>query len=221
MVKTDRRYPAPNFVPKLGPLWDALASAGEQLALAQAAIAGQGASISAIQDSLLTLAGVQSTLADAIASVAATSPQFISAVARPIAELPAASSNVGKYARVTDLFGDLVDNVIAVSSGSVSYWRPVRTEYAKTVTMAADMTVTALGAPPSLRILGTLAAGRNRITLSKTGAYPGAEKEFSFEGSFNLQSLTIAGLAAGSVLALLTNTRPRFRFDGDEWRQFG
>lgn len=134
--------------------------------------------------------------------------------------LPAPSAaNVGKYARVSDLFGEKTDLVLCSLYGTTYFWQPVRPVYTNTSAMTADVnrTLTPLKSPSILILTGTL-TGSKVQTLSKVGAWPGLTYEIQMTGVLGIYTLTIAGLAAGATLSLLLNTTKRFVYDGTDYQ---
>ena len=150
-------------------------------------------------------------------------PVFVSADTLTVAGLRAtypAVDHIGKYARVGDLFGDLTSTMIAEKSGTLSYWRPTRTDYAKTVAMGSlGTTLFPLTSAPSLRLTGVGASASR--TLSADGAWPGYEREIVAQGLLSGAVLTLlngAGATLATVSALL-GLRVRLRFDGSDYYQ--
>ena len=158
------------------------------------------------------------------ASRLALLPVFVAAEAMTVAELRAtfpAAAHVGRYARVTDLFGELTSTMIAEQSGAAAYWRPTRGDFTKSVAMSQLGTapvLTALGSAPSLRITG-IASGSANAQLAKDGAWPGARKTIVMAGTLNLFTWKLLGLGAGAVLSFLLGTKATLEFDGADWLQ--
>lgn len=203
----------------------AIAATRREIASGQAAAAAAAAAEHTAQTAQWTsLALWQSLITSQMTAMAAATPQFVNGgtamtVDALLAGFPAAA-NVGKYARVTDLFGELATTMISESSSSGSYWRPTRTDFTKSIAITANMTLWALKSPPTLRLTGSNLPSRT-ITLDKTGAWPGARFDLAFDGTLAvLQTLTILGLELGATIGLLTGNRVRMRYDGAEWRQF-
>jgi len=134
--------------------------------------------------------------------------------------LPApAAAMVGMYARVTDLFGEKRDLVLCSQVGDTFFWQPVRQQYAKTMTLAADMPLTTLKSPTIVLLAGTLGANRN-ITLSNIYAYPGASFEVGFDGNLGLFGITLRNHLGSSLGSLLGGGRRRFFFADGNWQNF-
>lgn len=136
--------------------------------------------------------------------------------------LPSPVGRVGQYARVTDLFGEKVDLVLASQSGSRIYWQPVRPNYARTFA-AASMTYEALKTPSSILMTGTINVGVTRtINLGTGTAFPGASLDIRFTGSL-LGALNVTGLGLGSAVAVAAGSYRKFVCvlvgDAFEWRQ--
>src|SRR5262249_14824332 len=114
---------------------------------------------------------------------------------------------VGKYARVTDLFGEKTDLLLCSNLGSSYYWQPVRTIYAKSASIAgANMTLTPLKSASVMFLTGTLVANRT-VQLSETGVWPGCSFEIAMDGTLGLFTLTILGVNLGAGLSLLLSGR--------------
>lgn len=140
-----------------------------------------------------------------------------------VAGLPAPSaSNVGQYARVTDLFGDKTDLVLCSKYGANYFWQPVRPFWPNISAMSADqnLTLLPLKTPSILRLTGTLAANRT-LTLSPALAWPGCQFEIQMTGTLGLFGLTVAGLALGATLSLLLGGTRRVYFDGTAYQAVG
>lgn len=134
--------------------------------------------------------------------------------------LPAPNaSNLGSYARVSDLFGSKTDLVLCSLSSGTYFWQPVRAFWPQTMSGDQTMTVTPLKNGSLLRLTGTLTASRT-ITLSKTNAWPGAQFEFAFDGALGIYSLTVAGLDLGATLSLVLGGRRRVYYDGANYQSF-
>lgn len=160
--------------------------------------------------------------AAALATVAATS------VVLPdnytVDTLPDPAGLVGKYARVTDLFGATTDLVLAARTGAVSYWKPVRPDFAGKQTVSADMTLTALKMPSVLLLDGTVPLGVTRkITLSNNLAFPGASFRFKQRGGglgSILGVLQVLNVNLASTVSIVTGGTQEFVYDlVDGWVQ--
>lgn len=134
--------------------------------------------------------------------------------------LPSPQDNLGRYATVTDLFGEKVDKVLASSytrAGVTKYfWQPVRPDYGTSMA-AATMNLIPLKTPSFLRLTGNLSASRT-LSLSLTNAWPGARFKIKMTGLLNLNTLTLAGLDLGATLSLLTGGTKEVMFDGAAWQ---
>lgn len=126
---------------------------------------------------------------------------------------------VGKYARVTDLFGEKTDLMLCSVYGTNYFWQPVRPFWARSMAGNASMTLSPLKTPSLLRLTGTLTAART-LTLDPTNAWPGCEFEVAFDGTLGLFGLTIAGLDLGATLAVLAGGRRRVVFDGSAYQSY-
>lgn len=135
--------------------------------------------------------------------------------------LPDPAANLDRYARVTDLFDDTRDLVLAAKTGSLTYWKPVRPVFARTSALSADMTLMPLKSPSVMFLTGAIAVGVTRtVTLSTALAYPGAAFEIRNDMT-GLGSLKLAGLSVGGLLSLLFGGTQRFFYDAASgWKQF-
>ena len=134
--------------------------------------------------------------------------------------LPAAADNVDRYARVTDLFGEKRDLVLASRVGSEAFWQPIRPQYAKVINIAsANATLTSLKSPSVIVTIGTLLANRT-ITLSNTLAYPGASFEVGYNGTLGIFGVTIKNEIGSTLASLISGGRKRYFFADGNWQDF-
>jgi hypothetical protein len=159
----------------------------------------------------------------ALASLAAAIPPtaFVSATPMTVAEMlatyPASAALLGKYARVTDLYGSADEVMRCSSNGTSYYWRPQRTDYAITSTATSGaITLTPLLSAPQQFFTGTL-LGNMTVTPSATNAWPGAQFTLTMNGILGLFSLTVNGLI-GSSVPILTGTTRVFTYTAAGWR---
>lgn len=163
----------------------------------------------------------------AITSLQATSPVFLTGT-YTIAQLPDPAANVGKYATVTDLWGDGTRDVVLAASSLVktvrtAYWKPLRPASAQTQAVATgDLTLSPLVNAQVQFLTGAVAAGVTRqVSLGIARAWPGAMFEVAFDGTLGLgASLNVAGTGLGSLVAMVAGGRRRFVFDQGAWKQF-
>lgn len=151
-------------------------------------------------------------------------PQFVAStpmtVAALLATYPANAARVGKYARVSDLYGS-VDEVMRCCSNGTSpptyYWRPQRADYAQNSGQTGGaMALTPLVTPPIMFLTGTLASALT-ITPSAANAWPGCTFEVVSNGVLGLFGITIAGLVGVSV-PLVSGGSKLVTFDGTAFR---
>lgn len=136
--------------------------------------------------------------------------------------LPTPSAdNVGRYALVSDLFGEKRDYVLCSSVGQKYFWQPVRPIYAKSASADQNMVLTPLKTPSVLYFTGA-PVGTRALNLSTNLVYPGASFELAFDGSLGLGSLTLSGLILGSTLSMALGGRTRVFYDADAggWKKF-
>jgi len=176
---------------------------------------------------IAALQAANAALTDQLSTLAASVPTFVQGLFT-IATLPAAADNVGKYATVTDLWGDGTRDVLLASSSMIAgvrtaYWKPLRPASAQSQSVAAaDVNLAPLVNGQVQFLTGAIAAGINRkVNLSTDRAWPGAMFEVAFDGTFGLASaLNIAGTGLGGLIGMLAGNRRRFVFDQGAWKQF-
>lgn len=159
----------------------------------------------------------------ALNALAGTIPPtaFVSATPMTVADLlttyPASAGLLGKYARVTDLYGAADEVMRCSSNGTSYYWRPQRTDYAITNTATSGaITLTPLLSAPQQFFTGTL-LGNMTATPSSTNAWPGAQFTLTMNGVLGLFSLTVNGLI-GSSVPILTGATRVFTYTAAGWR---
>lgn len=137
--------------------------------------------------------------------------------------LPDPAALIGKYARVSDLFGDTTDLVLAAQTGALSYWKPVRPVMAAKKTVAVDMTLTALKSPSVLLLDGSVGLGTTRkITLATQLAFPGASFRIKQRNTLGtiLGALNVLNVNLGTPVSILTGGTQEFVYDmADGWVQ--
>jgi len=137
--------------------------------------------------------------------------------------LPDPAANIGKYARVTDLFGSTTDLVLAARTGALTYWKPVRPVFAAKQTVSANMTLMPLKTPSILLLDGTVPLGTTRtVTLSTALAFPGASFRFKQRSGLGsiLGALNVLGVYGGTPVSILTGGSQEFVYDiVDGWVQ--
>lgn len=116
------------------------------------------------------------------------------------------SAALGSYAIVSDLYnGSLSTNeaMRCTSSGTLSYWRPVRTDLSVSMaTPSTALALTPLVSPPIIHFTGNATASAT-VTPSTVGAYPGEQFTLVQDGVLGLFSLQIGGLLGG-ILNMVT-----------------
>lgn len=144
----------------------------------------------------------------------------------PVEGLPTPGPDVlGKYAQTTNLYGTKVDRVLCTGylmAGVMRYyWEPLRPVSPNVVPILADqnLTLVPLLSPTVVRLTGGM-TGNRTVTASKLGAFPGLTYDIRMDGALSLYTLTLAGLALGSVLTLVMNQSRRLVFDGTDYQAF-
>lgn len=132
-----------------------------------------------------------------------TPTAFVSANYMHVADLlttfPANATQLGKYARVDDLWGSVRSVMVCEYDGSLYYWRPQRTDYATVNTTTTGATsLTPLLTSPQVIFTGSL-LGNMTVTPSTTNAWPGAQFEIINNGVLGIFGISIAGLTGGTL----------------------
>lgn len=156
-----------------------------------------------------------------LTSMSGSVPQFVGAGPMTVASLlstyPADFSLLGKYARVTDLYGSADEVMRCSSNGTSYYWRPQRSDYAVTNTNTSGaITLTPLLSAPQQFFTGTL-LGNMTATPSATNAWPGAQFTLTMTGVLGLFSLNVNGLI-GNAVPILTGSTRTFTYTSAGWR---
>lgn len=146
---------------------------------------------------------------------------FVSPTSMTVANLlttyPASSTYVGKYARVTDLWGSTDEIMRCSYDGTTYYWRPQRTDYAVTnASTSGAITLNPLVTPPQIFMTGTL-LGDITVTPSVTNAWPGAEFIVTSKGALGIFNINITGLVGANV-PLLTGASKTITYTSAGWR---
>lgn len=144
-----------------------------------------------------------------IAQATSGTPAFVnSGVAMPVADLltnfPAGASNLYRYARVTDLYGQANSVMVCEASNGLYYWRPQRADFANSsAATGGTVTLTPLVTAPILFLTGSLLSNMT-ITPSATNAWPGATFTVVNNGVLNLLGININNLIGGGTVPLLS-----------------
>jgi len=143
----------------------------------------------------------------------------------PVADLltlyPATAAYRGRYARVSDLWGNVQTIMVCEGDASGYYWRPQRTDYAPApVAMTSgSMSLIPLVTAPVINLTGTL-TGNVTITPSTQNVWPGAQFTVSSNSVIGaLLGINITGLVgAGTVPLLSGGVRTITYFSGSGWK---
>lgn len=138
------------------------------------------------------------------------SPVAVSAL---LTNFPASAANLGKYARVTDLWGSVATVMVCEGDASGYYWRPQRTDYASNMTIAqGNVSLIPLLTQPNIRMVGTI-TGNITLAPSTTNVWPGATFEVSVKTAIPaLVSININGLIGGGTVPLLQGSTRRLTY---------
>lgn len=111
---------------------------------------------------------------------------------------PCSTANVGQYAVVNDLYSGAAstNEVMRCSaSGSLFYWRPVRTDYAVTVSSTGGtMTLACLANAPTMFVAGSLLSNITIGTPATTNCWPGAQFTVKNGATLGIFSVNIFGI---------------------------
>lgn len=148
----------------------------------------------------------------------ATSSTFVSAatmsVANLLANYPPSSANVGKYARVNDLYGS-VDEILRCRYDGVAYrWVAQRTNFNTTIASTGTINLTPLVTPPTVRLPATL-TGNVNLNPVATNASIG-DRFRVVTGGLGIYTVTLTNLI-GSNLTLLGNTTRDVEYSAGGW----
>jgi len=138
-------------------------------------------------------------------------------VANLLANFPPSIAYVGKYARVSDLWGS-ADEVMRCSyDGSTYFWRPQRTDYAVSATQTSGtMTLTPLITAPVV-VLTTTLLGTMNLVPAVTNVWPGCTFTVKTPG-IGLNILQFTGLVGGLTKTLLGNSDYSVTYTAAGWR---
>lgn len=169
-------------------------------------------------DDLLTLDDMFNNVMGGKVSFISAAPMTVAAL---LANYPASASTVGKYARVTDLWGSVKTVMVCEGDASGFYWRPQRTDYAPPpITMTSGaLSLIPLVTAPYVNLTGTL-TGNVTITPSTQNVWPGATFSVSSNSMIGaLLSININGLVgAGTVPLVSGGIRTITYFSGSGWK---
>lgn len=173
----------------------------------------------------MPLSGGPLSFEDDVRQIVATMPGIptILPASYTVDTLPDPAANMGKYARVTDLFGATTDLVLAAQTGALSYWKPVRPVFAAKQTVSANITLQALKSPSVLLLDGNVPLGTTRtLTLSDTLAFPGASFRIKQRNTLGtiLGALNVLNVNLGTPVSIITGGSQEFIWDAtDKWVQ--
>lgn len=139
--------------------------------------------------------------------------QTIVTVATLFANFPAGAAYLGKYARVSDLYTDSDEILRCCMSGGAYYWRPQRTDFARSVsTSSGTMNLTPFVTPPQINLTAAL-TGNMTFNPISTSAWPGCAWDVTMQGLLGVFAATITGLIGPNV-PLLTGGTKRIIWNG-------
>lgn len=154
------------------------------------------------------------TFRDNATQFVGTAPMTVAAL---LAGFPASATNVGRYARVTDLWGSVRTVMICESDGSSFYWRPQRTDYAvNNAATGGAQTLMPLVTAPIQVLTGTL-LGTVTMTPSATNAWPGATFTIINKGVLGLFGVSLTGLV-GNALPIVGGGQRTVTYTGAGWQ---
>lgn len=167
----------------------------------------------------VTQAQLDSSIANIVSMIPPT--QFVQAGMMTVSSLlstyPASATYLGKYARVSDLWGSTDEIMRCSSDGNTYFWRPQRSDYAVTNTQTSGaLPLVPLVTPPQVFLTGTL-LGNMTVTPSATNAWPGATFDVNASGALGLFGISLAGLIGGTV-PLLSGSTKTLIYTSAGWR---
>ncbi len=144
---------------------------------------------------------------------------FVSTAPMTVADLlvtfPASAANMGKYARVTDLYGS-VDDVLRCRFDGVNYrWVPQRADFNVVSTASGAVPLIPLVTPPTIKTPTSL-TGNISFQPSAANAYIGQRYRIAVTGGLGIYTATISGLI-GSNLTLLGNSAKDIEYAASGW----
>ena len=175
--------------------------------------------ISAAQDAVDELAATVDTIrrAQATTIYVGDSNTTPITVARMLADYPASAGNLGKYARVTDLYGG-VDEILRCRYDGVAYrWVPQRENFNVGVSATTGVfTIRPLLVAPTIRFTSTL-TGNVNAALSPDNAYVGQRQRIIAPTSLGLSTMMVSGLLGAGTVPLLQGGVKDFEYSKDGW----
>jgi mRNA-degrading endonuclease HigB of HigAB toxin-antitoxin module len=134
------------------------------------------------------------------------------------ANFPASNDQLGKLARVLDVWGTVRTTLICEYDGTMYYWRPQRTDYAVgTPQNTGNIALIPLVTAPAIIMKSNLLGAVN-LQLSTTDVWPGCTFDITAPSIIGLNLLQFTGLIGGLTSALLGGSRKVARYDSDGWR---
>jgi len=151
-------------------------------------------------------------------------PNFINngafqTVANLLANFPAGSSFLGKYARVSDLWGSVSTVMICEQDAGTGtyYWRPQRTDYAIPSTQTSGtLSLIPMVTAPVINMQSTL-LGAVTVTPATTNVWPGCRFEINAPASLGIFSVSFNGLVGGLVQTILGGNRKTLIYSSAGW----
>lgn len=117
---------------------------------------------------------------------------------------PAAAAQLGKLARVSDVWGSVRTSMICEADGATYYWRPQRTDYAVPMTQTSGaLALIPLVTAPSLVFKSTLLGNMTLTPTTNDDVWPGCFFDVQAPGGLGLFTFTIGGLVGGLTTTLL------------------
>lgn len=135
---------------------------------------------------------------------------------------PPSATHLGKYARVSDLFGS-VDDIMRCRYDGIAYkWIPQRPNFTGVIaSTSGTVTITPLVTPPTIRITSAL-LGNMSIVPSSTNAFIGMKQTIIQEGALGLFTSIITGLIGANIaLSPLTNSVQTIEYGSTGWFRSG
>lgn len=165
-------------------------------------------------------AALSSDIQSAIDQKFASLPtQFVTTTVMTVNQLlstyPASADTLGKYARVSDLYG-AVDDIMRCRWDGVAYrWIPQRESFNSVVATTGTIALNPLFTAPMVRTNGGL-TGAVQFVPSVTNAYIGQRYRIIVNGVLGLYLATVTNLI-GSNLSLLGNSAKDIEYTANGW----
>lgn len=161
--------------------------------------------------------------AAALASVANATVQFVGSgafmtQANMRTSYACAATYLGKYARVSDMYGTVSSVAICETDGTSYYWRPQRTDYSAVIPQTSGtITLIPFQTAPVV-YLPTTPTGNITVALSTTNVWPGATFHVYAPSTVSVSTITIGNLVGGGTVPLLQGSDKILTYTSSGWK---